>query len=241
MKTRIIGLLFLALVIVGAIWYKTTTTAGMVTLRGYAGGEKMGLLTDPDAVRILSGKYKIKLDAQKVGSIEMVQGITTNQDFLFPSSQIALEMYKSRTDATLAKAETVLTTPIVLYSWDIVTDALVKQGVVEQVDSVWYVNDMAKLLDIIAKDTKWSDIGLTDLYGKMAINTTDPAKSNSGALFAALAANVLNHGDVVDEQTLPAVQTELNQLFLKLGYMETSSSDLFDQYLRTGEIGRAHV
>ena len=80
---------------------------------------------------------------------------------------------------------------------------------------------------------KWSDIGLKELYGKILILSTDPTKSNSGIMFAGLLANILN-GDTLEESSLPEIGNEVKEYFSRLGYMETSSSDLFEQYLKPG-------
>ena len=53
-------------------------------------------------------------------------------------------------------------------------------------------------------------------------------------MFAALLACVLNGGQTVDETSVESILPELKQIFDGLGYMETSSSDLFQQFLRTG-------
>ena len=71
------------------------------------------------------------------------------------------------------------------------------------------------------------------LYGSVSVGTTDPTKSNSGNMFAGLLANTLC-GGVADESNLPAILPRLQSIFQKLGYMESSSSDLFDQFLKTG-------
>ena len=83
------------------------------------------------------------------------------------------------------------------------------------------------------KATKWADLGLAELYGTVAVNTTDPVRSNSGNMFAGLLANVLV-GGVADEDSVEAVLPRLKAIFEKLGYMESSSADLFDQFLKTG-------
>ena len=65
------------------------------------------------------------------------------------------------------------------------------------------------------------------------MGTTDPTKSNSGNMFAGLLANTLC-GGVADESNLAEILPRLQNIFQKLGYMESSSSDLFDQFLKTG-------
>ena len=47
---------------------------------------------------------------------------------------------------------------------------------------------------IITEERSWKEIGLPELYGNVSIDTTDPAKSNSGNMFAGLLANTLNGG-----------------------------------------------
>ena len=45
---------------------------------------------------------------------------------------------------------------------------------------------------------------------------------------------MLNGGETVDETSVGAVLPQLKDDFSRLGYMETSSADLFDQFLKTG-------
>ena len=53
-----------------------------------------------------------------------------------------------------------LNTPIVIYSWKEVVDALVSQNIVTLTDGVYYITDMNKLINFILTGKKWSDIGL---------------------------------------------------------------------------------
>ncbi len=244
MKNKLIGIVLLLMIVLIAVAVKVTagtkssppapsTGAAPVSLHGFIGGEKMGLLDDPNFQKLLRDKYKISLTYTKMGSIEMVQADTSQQDFLFPSSQTALEMFKQTKSKQLVKAQDIFVSPIVLYSWDNVTDALIKQGIVKQDNGTYYVIDMPKFLQLIQQGKKWSDIGLNDLYGKVSVITTDPNKSNSGNMFTALLANLLN-GDVIDETTVGTVAPKVKAIYDKLGYLPPSSADLFDQYLRTG-------
>lgn len=114
-----------------------------------------------------------------------------------------------------------------------VLDALLEQKVATERDGSFYV-DMQKLTDLMLADTSWADIGLPELYGSVSVDTTDPVKSNSGNVYAGLLANVLNGGETVDETSVGAVLPQLKEIFSRLGYMETSSADLFDQFLKTG-------
>ena len=75
---------------------------------------------------------------------------------------------------------------------------------------------------------------MPELYGTVSVDTTDPARSNSGNMFAALLADVLNGGQTLSPEKVDEILPQLQAIFGKLGYMETSSSDLFDQFLRMG-------
>ena len=101
-------------------------------------------------------------------------------------------------------------------------------------EELQYYADMEKLTDMLLSGTQWADIGLSELYGSVTVDTTDPVKSNSGNMFAALLANVLNGGNTVDEESAEKVLPDLQAIFAALGYMETSSADLFSQFLRMG-------
>ena len=60
-----------------------------------------------------------------------------------------------------------------------------------------------------------------------------PRRSNSGNLFAGLIANILC-GGVADQSNIEKVLPRLRAIFERLGYMESSSADLFDQFLKMG-------
>ena len=234
MKTKITGIVLLVLIIAGGIVYQQFFSTPKTTLlKGYVGGEKMAFLENVDIQKILQKKYGLQLDITKAGSIEMVQEQHGAEiDFLWPSSQVALELFKMKQFA-LVQNDVIFNSPIVLYSWDIVTDVLEQRGIVEKVDNAYYIVKFPELIDLVVQGVTWKDIGLDALYGKISITSTDPTKSNSGNMFAGLLANIL-HGDVVDEQTLEPLLPTIQNIFAHLGYMPPSSHDLFQQYLTKG-------
>ncbi|MGI5888485.1 MAG: hypothetical protein ACOX6J_03800 [Oscillospiraceae bacterium] len=231
-KSTLTGLIILIAVIVaaGAYVFISQSTA-VTTINGYVGGEKIGLLEDEEVQDILKSQYHLEIDYQKAGSIAMVSSDPGDRDYLFPSNQTALEIYKENFGSP-QKSEIIFNTPIVLYSRTRVVEALMNEGIVTQVDGVYYA-DMAKLVGEIESGKTWADIGLTELYGTISVATTDPTKSNSGNMFAGLIADTLA-GGVADESNIDEVLPRLQDIFTKLGYMESSSADLFDQFLKTG-------
>ncbi len=204
-----------------------------INVSGAVGGEKLGFLTDPQVIDILQKKYGLTVDADKEGSIDMVKGSVAGRDFLWPSSQVALELYKER-GGKMLKSQTIFSSPIVLYSWTPVTQALVRAHVVQKIAGVDYVTDFPKLIAMINAGTPWKAIGLPDLYGHMSVRSTDPNKSNSGMMFAGLLANTAA-GDVATDASLARSMPTVKAFFDRLGYMEGSSGDIFDQFITQGE------
>lgn len=232
MKTKLMGLGILALVILAAVLYAVLGRGQEVTeINGLVGGEKLGLLEDQQVREILAERYHLSLNFNRAGSIEMVQEDTEGRDFLFPSNQTALEIYE-KVHGNPVQSEIVLNTPIVLYTRRAVAEALVEQEIAWQEGEILYV-DMSLLTQCIEENTRWEDLGLPQLYGTVTVGTTDPNRSNSGNMFAGLLANTLC-GGVADASNIDAVLPRLQSIFQKLGYMESSSSDLFDQFLKTG-------
>lgn len=246
MRNKIIGIAILLLIIGGTFAYlslngrNSTKSSGalpsrpVTVLKGYIGSEKEGLLSDPAVQNLLKKDFGVQLNYAKAGSIAMVEGSTKGQDFLFPSSQTALEIFKQKQPNAIAANRVEFNSPLVLYSWDTVTNALIKQGIVQERNGTDYVVDMPKLISLVTSGKKWADIGLPSLYGAVNIQSTDPTQSNSGNQFAGLLADILNNGQVVDEHSVQKVLPQIKAYFAKQGYQQTGSGDIFEQYLTTG-------
>jgi hypothetical protein len=235
MKGRIMGLVILVLVIAAFFMYQIFlgSKPKRITIDGYLGGEKSGLFDDERFTGAMLKQYAISIHYKKAGSIDMVSAPLENMDYLFPSSYTALELYKQKYGAAYKRAEVVFNSPIVLYTRKTVAEAFKKQGWVRTEDGTEYI-DLVKLIDAVSSDTKWSAVGIDELYGNMYIISTDPLKSNSGNMFAGLVANMLNGGEVAGGESLERTGAELKRFFNKLGYLETSSADLFNSFLKTG-------
>ena len=174
-------------------------------------------------------------------------GVST-YDALFTSDQRFYDYYKLNPNKENGEADRysvkggslTLNTPIVIYSWQKIVDALMQEGIVTETDGVYYISDMNKLMDYILEGKKWSDIGLGELYGKLNIASTDPVTSSPGATYYGLLLAILSEGQVVDEniqENLP----KLNQFYIKSGYMNNTPADLFDRYLKTGMGGQPMI
>ncbi len=133
MRGIFIGLgLFIIAVVIGIAWWYRGSRKPALTIKGIVGSEKSNFLENPKVKSLLKEKYGLTIDYSREGSIEMVTGTVKDDiDFLWPSSQVALELFKNTQSARLLKSELVFNSPIVIYSWDIVVKALATQGIIK--------------------------------------------------------------------------------------------------------------
>lgn len=172
--------------------------------------------------------------------IEINTPDVSKYDALFTSDQRFYDYYKLSPNKELGEADRytvldgglTLNTPIVIYSWGEVVDALIKEKIVTETDGVYYITDMDKLITYILEGKKWKDIGL-NLYGQINIASTDPVTSSPGATYYGLLLSILSEAQVTNEnvdKNLP----KLKEFYIKSGYMNNTPKDLFESYLKTG-------
>lgn len=255
-KKLILGILLFAAIIGAGIGISklinppepVTQQPKAVTVYGAVGGGKENFLADPDVNRIMAEKYGISVqnDAWSNGKLiknelkytDKDNGSTGTVDFVFFSDQRYYEYYQLDAKEGEAprlpkkRAEIILNTPIVFYSWKEVVDVLAKENIVTERDGVCYITDMNKLLEYITAEKKWKDIGL-NIYGNINIGSTDPVTSSPGATYYGLLASILSDGQL-SSQTLSETMPKLQQFYKQSGFMNNTPADLFDQYLRTG-------
>lgn len=75
MKSKIIGGIILLVVIITIIAVQIINANKLdeITVTGYLGGEKTGLMEDEEVQKILKDKYGITVEYTKAGSIEMIE------------------------------------------------------------------------------------------------------------------------------------------------------------------------
>ncbi len=172
----------------------------------------------------------------------------TKYDVLFTSDQRFYDYYKLSPNKENGEADRytvlagglTLNTPIVVYSWKEVVNALINENIVTETDGVYYITDMNKLIDYILSNKKWSDIGLNDLYGNINIASTDPVSSSPGATYYGLLLSVLSNGQISDDN-IDENLVKLKQFYQKSGYMNNTPADLFERYLKTGMGGEPMI
>ena len=169
-------------------------------------------------------------------------------DVLFTSDQRFYDYFKISADQTKGEASReqvksgglTLNTPIVIYSWDTVVDALIKENIVTQKNGTYYITDMNKLISYILEGKKWSDIGLDMLYGSINIDSTDPVTSSPGATYYGLLLSIMC-GGTVTEENFEKNLANLKEFYIKSGYMNNTPADLFELYLKTGVGGKPMI
>jgi hypothetical protein len=203
-----------------------------ITVFGTIGSEKANFLDDDKVKTILRDKYGLTVNYRAAGSISLVTEDLSNDDFLWPSSQFARELFE-QTHGTQAKSEIVFSSPIVMYAWKPVTDGLREQGIVTLENGAYFL-DLPKLLRVVEDGKSWKDVGVAALSRRVAVYTTDPTKSNSGLLFAGLLATTYNNGELPTETTVDQVLPRVQAYYARLGFLQASSGYLFEQFLVSG-------
>ena len=228
------------------------------------GGGKEDFIADKDVNKISNDKYKLDIvydswSNGKTVSMPLVRetvGLGNNNlresewsvrndscskyDALFTSDERFYNYYKLSPKEEEAERYQVLNgsltlnTPIVIYSWKDIADVLIKQNIVTKQDNIYYITDMNKLLNYILQGKTWSDIGLSSIYGKINIYSTDPVTSSPGATYYGLLLSIMTNGDL-STANVNKVLPKLKEFYNKSGYMNNTPADLFELYLKTGE------
>lgn len=204
------------------------------------GGGKERFVQDEEVKRIMAEKYQIEIvpTAWSNGKlidrdVKLVTDEGKPYDAVFFSDQRFYDYFKAQNIAKNLQGSIALNTPVVIYSWDSIADALAARGVVEERNGTYFINDMGALLGMIQDGTKWSDLGLTHVFGTINIGSTDPVTSSPGATYYGLLMSIMNGGPI-NEKNVDKVLPTIKDFYEYSGFMNNTPADLFDLYLRTG-------
>lgn len=236
LRTKLIGLgalVLTVLLIAGVLLWRNTRPEPMrvETVTGYLGGEKTGLFDDLKFQQACENAG-LDVDYRKAGSLAMMDADKTGMDYLFPSSRVAVE-YGELEGVDTSRADIVFNSPIVVYTHRAVADALTTSGIMSR-DGDTYRLDMNAAIQAMLADKTWQDVGWADGYGQFRIDSTDPVESNSGNMYAALVATVLNGGQPATVDSVNRDADNIKHIFAKSGWMDTSSEDSFNSFLTLG-------
>lgn len=194
------------------------------------------------------GNEKIINSIKNGSNVTINTSDVTKYDALFTSDQRFYDYYKLQPNKengesdryTVLEGGLTLNTSIVVYSWKKVVNCLIKENIVTEIDGVYYITDMEKLMNYILSGKKWKDIGLDELYGNINISSTDPVSSSPGATYYGLLLSILSEGEINDEN-LEKNLSKLKEFYKKSGYMNNTPADLFERYLKTGMGGEPMI
>jgi hypothetical protein len=195
------------------------------------------------------GNQSIVSDMENGKNFSINSEGVSKYDALFTSDQRFYDYYKLAPNKEAGEADRytvldgglTLNTPIVIYSWGEVVDALMNEKIVtKKSNNVYYITNMNKLIDYILEGKKWKEIGLKGLYGNINIASTDPVTSSPGATYYGLLLSVLSEGQV-NTANVKANLPKLKDFYIKSGYMNNTPADLFERYLKTGMGGEPMI
>ena len=244
--SKIIGIAILVIIIVVVIIMKNSggLTSVVTPVYSATGGGKEDLLADEDVKKVFANDYKIELvnDVWSNGKTiknDVVREDGSKYDLIFFSDQRFHDYYKTQPKEGEAyrypvlKSDATLNTPIVIYSWKNIVNALIKENIVTVENGVYYITDMNKLINYILEGKKWNEIGV-DNYGTINICSVDPVTSSPGATYYGLLLSIMTESNVNNETVAEALP-KLKAFYEKSGYMNNTPADLFSMFLKTGE------
>jgi hypothetical protein len=210
--------------------------SAVVVVRGLIGSEKHDFLTDPRVLDILR-KNGVDLQVETAGSRDIAtRSDVASYDFAFPAGVPAAK--KLMQDRHISQSFSPFFTPMAVASWKPIAEILIANGIVTKRGPDYYIGNMKRLLDMMAAHKRWSDLahnGGYDVGKSILISSTDVRKSNSAAMYLALATYLLNGNEIVNnENQVRRVIPAASQLFLRQGYQESSSAGPFEDYTTIG-------
>jgi hypothetical protein len=219
-------------------------TPPVTVVQGLGGNLKVAFLGHPEVQRILRDDFGLEIEFRGGATTEIACPSDPHAhdeiDFLWLGEQSQIPIYEkcmSRDDDW----DNIFLSPMVIYSWADIIDALVQEGVARQDASGAYFVDMPKLLALLESDKTWKDIGFPHQPNQVKVYPTDPDGSSSGRSFAALLGNTMNCLQVVDSSTIATVLSSIFDYYQEIGYLEPSSKDMFESYMTQGMGGRPMV
>jgi hypothetical protein len=207
---------------------------GAVAVSGLIGSEKAPFFADPRVVNALK-RGGFDVTTSTAGSRQIANADLSKQDFAFPAGVPSAE--KIRLDHAGSKAVVPFFTPMAIASWKPIVDLLVKAGVAHD-DGNIVTLDVAKYMTLVDENKRWKDLPANTAYPvnkSILITSTDVRRSNSAAMYLALASYVANGDNIVENNgEAAALIDRLSPLFLRQGFVASSTEEPFEDYLVQG-------
>jgi hypothetical protein len=215
----------------------TDSSQALHEIKGVIGSEKEEFFRDPQTIAALA-KINLKVTVETSGSrdIATIANLAKQYDFAFPAGVSAAE--KIKRDQSIKKSVQPFFTPMAIASWKPIADILIANNIVKKRGDAYYIIDMMALFDLIIKEKRWTDLKGSEQYPankSILVATSNVAKSNSAAMYLALASYLLNNNAIVqNEAQITPLIPKLSSLFARQGFMENSTEIPFQDYLTMG-------
>ena len=170
------------------------------------------------------------------GSRDIANADLSAQDFAFPAGVPAAEKIRRGRSGTTSLVP--FYTPMAIATWQPIVDLLTQAGVVKQQQG-YQTLDMTAYMDLVKADTRWKDLPDNTAYSvnkSILVTSTDVRRSNSAAMYLSIASYVVNGDNIVqnDSANIDTIVQKTAPLFLRQGFVESSSEAPFDDYLVQG-------
>ena len=237
---RRIAAVGLAILLILGVGYGIVSSArdalgpGTTAVHGLIGSEKAPFFSDPRVIAALKrGGFDVTVGT--AGSRQIASRDLSAEDFAFPAGVPAAE--KIRTDHPGSTAVVPFYTPMAIATWQPIVDMLTKAGVVHTTGDLTTL-DVAKYIDLVDQNKRWKDLPDNTAYPvnkSVLVTSTDIRKSNSAAMYLALASYVANGDNIVQNDSGAAtIADRLAPIFLRQGFVASSTEEPFDDYLVQG-------
>ena len=225
----------LAAIVISYSQSHTPASTKTVTVRGVIGSEKLPFFQDQDVINEFRAHgFDVQVDT--AGSRQIATSVDLSKyDFAFPAGQPAA--VKIQQDHKAKAVYVPFYTPMAIATFKVIGDLLQNAQVATSSGGV-YTLKVDEFLKLVAANKRWSDLPNHTTYpaGKsILITSTDPTKSNSAAMYLAIASYVANGDNVIENPSqAQAILPRIAPLFLRQGFTESSSEAPFEDYLSIG-------
>jgi hypothetical protein len=237
---RIVGIV-LAVLLIGGVAVAVVAgrenqdaSTATKTVRGVIGSEKAEFFADPEVVKALADQGFI-VKTETSGSWAMNELPLKEQDFAFPSAKAPADELRRKSKIQGGPIRPFYS-PLVVVAHSAAAKVLADNGLATLTGKSSGTLRMRPYLDAAKGDRTWQQLkGATrhaELTGTVFITSTDPAASNSGALYLAAASYVADGGKVAaDDAALGRTAPLLKKLISVQGAQQTSSDAPFRDFI----------
>jgi|SRR5271165_450067 len=209
-------------------------SVGPMTVSIAVGSEDLAFFEDPQVKAEFKHGGLPPVTATPFGSGELANDLPSNgYDAFFPSSQVFADMAELRLHPHPEYIP--FSTSLRVFTWKPLVPLLQENGLINKYGQF----DIGQYLIMVKNGQTWSNLPGNNFYpnpSQVLLKMTDPAKSDSGAMFVAAASYVIytkfqHHGTMTYGQDMvTAVSPEISGLLSSLGEGPPTTNDVYLYY-----------